>query len=590
MNCYDCYSSVCIALYFPIKIRMPNPSGVPVIRDGTESNPYLIQRDTANPGPPGAPPGSYAQNTTQSMYWAVTWNNPPPQWKTNIEWLFLHNHVSYIVAGLEIAPTTGTAHLQIYAVFNTRKRLVGVRSLFGNAVYATPKYAHTTSAQNIEYCKKDKNVVVEFGTPPDETDKKDMASAWETFNQLASQRKYSEIQAQFPSMYTRYHATMMRIGESSKHDLEGLLIDLPGACGVWVWGPPGTGKSTTIRNAYPDAYRKNITKWWDGYNYETDVIIDDFADYRTMLPLLKIWADQGWFMAEKKGATIKVRPRSIIITANVSMDEAFPDPVQLAAIKKRFINVTFDRYRKFSEEEMKMIVGDRKTPEQILEARYAANRYEPVRYGALQDYQEPPDDTNPLIGVYNLVIPANWEPPVDAADNDAHAPDDASDDKPPQPVDEPVIIGRPRHEEATTTTIAAPRRRVETDADIISRIEDGEFEDHRQALADSHLLEMQQDANHQELTDIMANAQFNLLNAPAIAATGRTLVARDRLLQEIEDRAETARMLENIQRRSNIREENGIGRRRARLGPDEDARMFPPPDNEDNETDDDNDI
>ena len=581
------------------------PQYAPVIRGEDETNPYLIQRDTSNPGPPGAPPGAYAQNTTQSMYWAITWNNAPIQSETNIEWLYLHNHVSYIIAGEESAPTTGTDHLQIYAVFNTRKRLVGVRSLFGNAVYATPKYAHTTSKQNIDYCKKNKNKFVEFGTPPDEADKRDMTSAWETFNKLASERKYEEIKHQFPSMYTRYHSTMLRIGESSKANLENELVDLPTACGVWVWGPPGTGKSTTIRNAYPNAYRKNITKWWDGYNYESDVIIDDIADYRTMLPLLKIWADQGWFMAEKKGATMKARPRSIIITANVSMEDAFPDPVQLAAIKKRFIDVTFDRYRKFTEEEMKEIIGNRKTPAEIMEARYVANDYKPTEYGQLQDYQEPPEiqrghddefkgDTNPLIALWGNLNGDDIQ--HDAADNDAPV-----NNTPESPPNEPVIIGRKRtRTESTTTTadIAAPHRREETYGETIARIEDEEHEDEVQALVDAHMEDTRQilrdreiDEDHLGLQEILADFHRQQLEQPAIRDTGRMLVERDRRLQEIEDRGEAARLLRFIQFRSNVRDQQEIGRRRARLGSEEDARMLPPDDNEtdDNENDD-NDI
>lgn len=43
------------------------------------------------------------------------------------------------------------------------------------------------------------------------------------------------------------------------------------------WGEPGTGKSRGVRTKYPDAFIKSNDIWWDGYQGEETVIIEEFG-------------------------------------------------------------------------------------------------------------------------------------------------------------------------------------------------------------------------------------------------------------------------------------------------------------------------
>nr|WAE42405.1 MAG: replication associated protein [Cressdnaviricota sp.] len=90
----------------------------------------------------------------------------------------------------------------------------------------------------------------------------------------------------------------------------------PRTC-YWIWGATGIGKSRYVRTTYPGShYSKPMNKWWDGYNQEKIILIDDFDLKGECLGhYLKIWADCYSFVGEVKGATIKPVFDTMIITS-----------------------------------------------------------------------------------------------------------------------------------------------------------------------------------------------------------------------------------------------------------------------------------
>lgn len=265
----------------------------------------------------------------------------PSTWGTRSNWVFVVNNYTdqdlvdiplwdtkYHHFGKEVAPTTGTPHLQGYAVFKQAVRLSALKKLHARAKWIP---AAGNTEQNIVYCGKEGEFFA-FGTPP-----KDAAAGgaaerdrWEKARTAAKEGRLDEIPA---DIYMRYYRTIKEI----KKDHMIKPPDADGVTGVWYWGPPETGKSRKAREDFPDFYEKMQNKWWDGYQGQPNVILDDF-DCKELGHHLKIWADRYSFTAETKGGAISIRPAKFIITSNYSpCDSRFGwDTDMVAAIRRRF--------------------------------------------------------------------------------------------------------------------------------------------------------------------------------------------------------------------------------------------------------------
>lgn len=151
---------------------------------------------------------------------------------------------------------------------------------------------------------------------------------WERARELASNGNLDDID---PDIFIRYYRTLIAI----RDDYRPAPMDLKDVTGVWIWGPPGVGKSHKAREDYPGAYIKNQNKWWDGYRGETSVIIDDL-DSDHLAHFLKIWADRYAFRGEIKGTSRCMRPENIVVTSNYSIRELFKDEQLRLALERRF--------------------------------------------------------------------------------------------------------------------------------------------------------------------------------------------------------------------------------------------------------------
>lgn len=236
----------------------------------------------------------------------------------------------YVVYGYEVAPTTGTPHLQGYLVFHNPRAFTAVAKEFAWHI----EVARGDPQQNFDYSTKTEGEYYERGTrPPSKKEQGAREKAdWDTYRLAAREGRFDDIPS---SIYIRNQTSFKRIRAEDQPKPQ----DLPHAehYGIWIYGPPRTGKSHHARNTYPDAYLKDANKWWCGYTSEDVVIIDEFepSHARELTSLMKKWTDRWTFTAEKKNGRMIIRPKLIVITSNFSIDECFTG-VQADAIKARF--------------------------------------------------------------------------------------------------------------------------------------------------------------------------------------------------------------------------------------------------------------
>ncbi len=230
----------------------------------------------------------------------------------------------YLIFSKEVAPTTGTPHLQGYVHFKNARYL---KPLLALGIFGHMELAKGTAEQNIRYVRKNRigdevanEWVFEFGEPPCGMKAAGEAERqrWEDARTHALAGNLEDVPA---DIYIRCYGTLKKIRDDAI--LSETLETLDELEHEWMWGESGSGKSYTARERYPDAILKSCNKWWDGYAGHEIVLIEDFdRKHDVLCHHLKIWADRYPFPAEVKGSSIKIRPRKIVVTSNKTLLKA----------------------------------------------------------------------------------------------------------------------------------------------------------------------------------------------------------------------------------------------------------------------------
>jgi hypothetical protein len=120
---------------------------------------------------------------------------------------------------------------------------------------------------------------------------------------------FEEIADSHFDLYVRYYKGLekykMLKSKPRNHHVDVIVIQ----------GPTGTGKSKWAMDNYPNAYWKQRSNWWDNYEDQETVIIDEFYGWLPFDLLLRL-CDRYPLLVETKGGQVQFIAKTIIITTN----------------------------------------------------------------------------------------------------------------------------------------------------------------------------------------------------------------------------------------------------------------------------------
>ncbi|AEB60990.1 replication associated protein [Barbel circovirus] len=240
--------------------------------------------------------------------WCFTLNNPTAEERRHIQQIITADSVDFAVIGNEIGDS-GTPHLQGFLNMKTKRRLGTMKKWFN--ARAQYEAAKGTDLQNDEYCTKGGDTYLRIGEPGKERCRNDLQKAIDVVKRSSgSMRAVAEA---CPATFIRYgrglrdYANVMQYRKPRDFKTE---------VKVYV-GDPGCSKSRKASElcAGTTVYYKPRGMWWDGYDGQENVIVDDFYGWMPCDELLRVF-DRYPCKVPVKGAYVEFVSTAIYVTSN----------------------------------------------------------------------------------------------------------------------------------------------------------------------------------------------------------------------------------------------------------------------------------
>lgn len=247
--------------------------------------------------------------------WCFTLNNPE-----HIPISFPLNSQSKIKLCIYQLEEVQCRHLQGYIEFNSPVRITFLKKLIPRAHF---EHRKGSRIQAIDYCRKEESRIdgpwifpqgAKLPNPGGSTHSSSGGSSLQDLKNLLDEGYSEEYIAdehfsQWVRHYRAFRAYKLIKTKPRNHEVRVIVIV----------GPTGTGKSRYCLSKFPKAYWKQRSTWWDGYNAESTVVLDEFYGWLPYDTLLRL-CDRYPMLVETKGGQTHMLCDQVVITSN-----HFPD-------------------------------------------------------------------------------------------------------------------------------------------------------------------------------------------------------------------------------------------------------------------------
>jgi len=225
----------------------------------------------------------------------------------------------------EKCPSTGRRHLQGFVRFNGNKRLAAVKTWLGDDA-AHLEIAKGTPRANLDYCSKADSATGDFRFQHGDFDLHVQGKRTDldvVVERIRAGDSMESINDQFPTQVIKFGRGIQL---SRSLHLARLAPSTFPRTVIVLYGRSGSGKSLWARQFAQannlTVYSKNLTKssdtqWFDGYDGEACLILDDFTDQAVSFRELLIWTDIYKHRIQVKGAMSMAAWSHVIITSNI---------------------------------------------------------------------------------------------------------------------------------------------------------------------------------------------------------------------------------------------------------------------------------
>ena len=225
---------------------------------------------------------------------------------TEKELTFEKDNVRYICYGRERCPTTDREHFQGFAIFRRTCRIPKAKQWIGGGNGTHLECRRGTRDQARDYCRKSDGEFFEWGE----------------FDGMTKENLFKQpipyIKENYPEFYCRYHKGLEKLNINKGDKWRDINVTV-------LWGPTGSGKTRQVMEM-DDVYKIDPPyKWWDGYEGESILLIDDYKtgalDRGYLLNLL----DGYRLRLETKGSHTWALWNKVYITTNYNPDKWMDD-------------------------------------------------------------------------------------------------------------------------------------------------------------------------------------------------------------------------------------------------------------------------